>query len=79
MQPSIVTSQAGLEEWNLIDGVWQEDDVLTAGLNLGVKYPVAGLDPSMDPTTTGLRNLSAPPPLSRPALPARSGRPCGPG
>jgi hypothetical protein len=53
-----VTSQAGLEKWSLVNGTWQEDYILTAGLNLGTKYAVAGLDPSLDPATTGLRNLS---------------------
>lgn len=52
-----VTSQAGLEKWTLTNGTWTEDYVLTAGLNLGTKYAVAGLDPSLDPATTGLRNL----------------------
>ena len=37
-----------------MNGVWQEDYVPTAGLNLGVEYAVA----SLDPATTGLRNLS---------------------
>jgi len=53
-----VTSQAGLEKWSLVNGTWQEDYILTAGLNLGAKYAVSGLDPSLDPATTGLRNLS---------------------
>ena len=53
-----VTAQAGLEKWSLVNGTWVEDYVLTAGLNLGVKYAVAGLDPSLDPATTGLRNLA---------------------
>ena len=52
-----VTPQAGLEKWTLSNGTWSEDYVLTAGLNLGVKYAVAGLDPTLDPATTGLRNL----------------------
>ena len=53
-----VTSQAGLEKWSLVNGTWQEDYILTNGLNLGTQYAVAGLDPSLDPATTGLRNLS---------------------
>ena len=53
-----VTSQAGLEKWSLVNGTWIEDYILTNGLNLGVQYAVAGLDPSLDPATTGLRNLS---------------------
>lgn len=52
-----VTPQAGLEKWTLTNGAWTEDYVLTAGLNLGVKYTVAGLDPAFSPATTGLRNL----------------------
>ena len=53
-----VTSQAGLEKWSLVNGTWVEDYVLTNGLNLGTKYAVAGLDPTLDPATTGLRNLA---------------------
>ena len=53
-----VTPQAGLEKWTLTNGTWTEDYVLTAGLNLGTQYAVAGLDPSLDPATTGLRDLS---------------------
>lgn len=53
-----VTSQAGLQKWSLVNGVWVEDYILTAGLNLGVKSVVAGLDPTLDPATTGLRNLT---------------------
>ncbi len=41
-----VTTQAGLQKWSLVNGDWQEDYVLTAGLNLGVKYSVTGLDPA---------------------------------
>lgn len=54
----VVTAQAGLEKWSLIDGTWVEDYVLTNGLALGAKYAVIGLDPSLDPATTGLRNLA---------------------
>ena len=53
-----VTSQAGLQKWTLTNGVWSEDYVLTNGLNLGVAYTVAGLDPALDPYTSGLRSLS---------------------
>ena len=53
-----VTPQAGLEKWSLVNGTWVEDYVLTNGLNLGVRYAVAGLDPTLDPATTGLRNLA---------------------
>lgn len=52
------STSAGLEKWSLVNGVWQEDYVLQNGLNLGVPYSVAGLDPSLDPATDGLRNLT---------------------
>ena len=41
-----------------MNGTWVEDYVLVSGLNLGTKYAVAGLDPTLDPATTGLRNLA---------------------
>ncbi len=51
-------TNAGLEKWSLVNGTWKLDYVLQTGLNLGVQYNVAGLDPSLSPVTAGLRNLT---------------------
>jgi hypothetical protein len=49
---------AGLQKWVLQNGAWVKVYTLTNGLNLGVPYAVPGLDPSLNPTTDGLRNLT---------------------
>lgn len=49
---------AGLQKWSLINGVWSPDYVIQAGLDLGVQYPVKGLDSSLYPATDGLRNIT---------------------
>jgi hypothetical protein len=55
---------AGLQKWSLVNGVWQLDYTLQAGLDLGVPYSVANgpngevFPPSMNPATAGLRNLT---------------------
>lgn len=49
---------AGLQKWSLVAGTWHLDYTLQNGLGLGVKYGVAGLDPSLSPATDGLRNLT---------------------
>jgi hypothetical protein len=49
---------AGLQKWSLVAGTWHLDYTLQKGLGLGVKYGVAGLDPSLSPATDGLRNLT---------------------
>jgi hypothetical protein len=52
-------SHAGLEKWSLLDGVWQLDYVLTAGLIGTVDSNLDGADgPWPDVTTIGLRNLT---------------------
>ncbi len=52
-------SHAGLEKWSLVDGVWQLDYVLTAGLIGTVDSNLDGADgPWPDVTTIGLRNLT---------------------
>jgi hypothetical protein len=54
----------GLEKWSLVNGVWQLDYTLQAGLNLGVPYSVANgpngevYPTALDPATDGLRNLT---------------------
>jgi hypothetical protein len=49
---------AGLEKWSLVNGTWQLDYTLQAGLNLGQQYSVNGLPSSLNPATAGLRNLA---------------------
>jgi hypothetical protein len=49
---------AGLEKWSFTNGAWNRDYVIQAGLDLGVQYPVAGLDSSLYPATDGLRNIT---------------------
>jgi len=49
---------AGLEKYTFANGAWALDYTLQGGLNLGQAYGVAGLDPSLDPATDGLRNLT---------------------
>jgi hypothetical protein len=50
----------GLQKWSRdpVTGIWHLDYILTKGLQLGVPYGVLGLDPSLDPATDGLRNLT---------------------
>ena len=52
------STTAGLQKWSLVNGTWQLDYVLQKGLNLGQKYPVAGLPAADNPATDGLRNLT---------------------
>ncbi len=52
------STTAGLQKWSLVGTTWQEDYVLQNGLSLGTKYSVAGLDPTLNPATDGLRNLT---------------------
>lgn len=52
------STTAGLEKWSLVGNTWKEDYVLQNGLDLGVPYSVAGLDPTLDPATDGLRDLT---------------------
>jgi hypothetical protein len=51
-----VSKQAGLGKWSLVNGVWVEDYVLQAGLNLGVPQTVPGYP--VQTATVGLRNLA---------------------
>ncbi|MGD0676083.1 MAG: hypothetical protein ABSC94_11725 [Polyangiaceae bacterium] len=52
-------SHAGLEKWSLVDGVWQLDYVLTAGLIGSIDSNLDGADgPWPDVTTIGLRSLT---------------------
>ena len=51
-------TNAGLQKYSLIGGTWTLDYTLQNGLNLDVPYTVSGLDPSLDPATDGLRNLT---------------------
>jgi hypothetical protein len=52
------STNAGIEKWLLVGGVWQEAYVLQQGLNLGVQYSVAGLPTSLNPAPDGLRALT---------------------
>jgi phosphodiesterase/alkaline phosphatase D-like protein len=66
VSPSLASldPNAGLEKWSLVNGVWQLDYTLQAGLNLGVPYSVANgpngevYPASFNPATAGLRNLT---------------------
>ena len=51
---------AGLKKWTLGgDGQWHLDYVLQTGLNLDLAYSVPnGYPPSLDPWTTGLRDIT---------------------
>jgi hypothetical protein len=52
-------SHAGLEKWSLVDGAWQLDYVLTAGLIGAVDSNLDGADgPWPAVTTIGLRNMT---------------------
>jgi hypothetical protein len=52
------STTAGLQKWSFVDDTWKLDYVLQNGLDLGVPYSVAGLDPAFYPATDGLRNLT---------------------
>jgi hypothetical protein len=53
------SNHAGLEKWSLVDGTWQLDYVLTAGLIGTVDSNLTGSDgPWPNVTTIGLRNLT---------------------
>jgi hypothetical protein len=53
------STHAGLEKWSLVNGSWQLDYVLTAGLIGVVDSHLTGADgPWPDVTTVGLRNLT---------------------
>jgi len=52
------STTAGLQKWSLVNGIWKLDYVLQNGLNLGVAYSVPGLNPTLNPATDGLRNLT---------------------
>jgi hypothetical protein len=52
----IVDPLAGLQKWSLVNGSWQIDYVLQAGLDLGVAKNVPGYPVST--TTYGLRNMT---------------------
>ena len=55
---TIVDPHAGLEKWSLVNGNWTLDYTLQTGLNLYTPYTVAGYPVTLDPYTTGLRDLS---------------------
>src|SRR5579862_6454071 len=55
----LAKSKSGLEKWVLEgDGKWHNVYTLQNGLNRGVQYGVAGLDPSLNPAPDGLRSLT---------------------
>ncbi len=49
---------AGLEKWSLVNGIWNLDYTLQDGLDLYSQYSVAGYPTSLDPFTSGLRDLT---------------------
>ncbi len=49
---------AGLEKWTLVNGTWMLAYTLQTGLNLYTPYTVAGYPASLDPYSTGLRDLT---------------------
>ncbi len=52
------STNAGLEKWILVNGIWQRAYVLQNGLNLGVSYSIANYPVSLNPVTDGLRNIT---------------------
>jgi hypothetical protein len=52
------STQAGLQKWSLVNGIWQLDYVLQNGLGLGVPYGVTGYPTSLNPETDGLRDIT---------------------
>ena len=68
-EPAAAQTTAGLQKWVLISGKWQLAYILTAGLDLGVPYTVAGYPTGNNsgtggtgfpwaPATDGLRNIT---------------------
>ena len=55
---TIADPHAGLEKWSLVNGNWMLDYTLQSGLNLYTPYSVAGYPVTLDPYTTGLRDLT---------------------
>jgi hypothetical protein len=49
---------AGLEKWTKVNGVWQLDYTINAGLNIGVPYSIPNYPSALDPATDGCRNLT---------------------
>jgi hypothetical protein len=67
--PAAAQTTAGLQKWTLVSGKWQMAYTLTAGLELGVPYPVSGYPTGnnsgaggtgfpWEPATDGLRNIT---------------------
>jgi hypothetical protein len=68
-EPAAAQTTAGLQKWVLSSGKWQQAYTLTAGLDLGVPYAVAGYPTGNNsgtggtgfpwaPATDGLRNIT---------------------
>ena len=68
-EPAAAQTTAGLQKWVLVSGQWQLAYTLTAGLDLGVPYIVAGYPTGNNsgtggtgfpwaPATSGLRNIT---------------------
>jgi len=68
-EPAAAQTTAGLQKWVLVSGQWQLAYTLTAGLDLGVPYIVAGYPTGNNsgtggtgfpwaPATAGLRNIT---------------------
>ena len=56
---TITDANAGLEKWKLVGGTWVLQYTLGFGHGLSTgPYGVTGLDPTLNPTTTGLRNIA---------------------
>jgi hypothetical protein len=49
---------AGVQKWNLVNGIWHMDYVLQKGLNIGVPYSVTNYPPAFNPATDGCRNIT---------------------
>ncbi|HEX4593850.1 MAG TPA: hypothetical protein VH157_06230 [Bryobacteraceae bacterium] len=52
------SSNAGVQKWSLVNGVWQLDYVLQSGLGLGQSYSVDKYPTALNPATDGLRNIA---------------------
>ena len=55
--PQVLTSLAGLQKWRLANGMWTMLYVLRDGLNIGQPYSVANYPTSLNPATSGCRNI----------------------
>lgn len=58
MSDASTNPDAGLQKWTRVNGTWQRAYVLQNGLDLGVQYSIEGYPWSLNPATSGLRNIT---------------------